>query len=803
MTKKKTGDNALIIGVAIFIALIASIPKELIGLVIVIAVLAFAFWLVSKLVKLKKSSSQEKINRPVKEDVIRRTSVTIQSKERTTPELMGTFKTRYGVDEDFATFTLGDEREEYSFRIAKSSVDIGAKWKWYSMRESVSIAGFNVTGGLLYVGCGLQIGCGEIEPALINPDLKVASSPVDLSAHLVNYWPNYSSISPDARRAYLQWLSGGRADSNVDIGYVFLFFYGLERRLLADAKTDADAWDEAPVIIAELRRLLSIHGGNNSFRRYATHFITFLEAKAVPDKTYLQKPPEAVEQGYELPLPLKIALGQLAVDQVPVSTDWALAWALNDPNIKRRTPVTRCATEFAHLFRQSYSRLYGNGLLLKQNRTKLQVSYQPASSGFNGRAFSLNLSGLPDVSAVKGPVQKLQALVDEATVQLEPYSRFIGRNPDKKQALEGILQLPVELWPSSVKAEVEEIKARIGDSLLILTFGELSGRLKSAGPLSRDKVLGLARALESLHVGMEPDVLAGSRLPKAEDKIALFATHPEDGETRVDSAYRVAAVTLDLGCAVAFSDGGASDQVLLQLSRHIESWTHLSVARRKRLKAYLRLSIDKPAKVGALKKKLEPLPTDARRRIARFLAHLAQADGVVSPQEVKLLERTYKTLGLDIKLVYSDLSASEALQVPVTTETTRPQPQTFTLDSARIALLQKETAEVAALLANVFAEETASEITASFPHAAEPDTVVETSGVLGLDADHSAFLRLLVTRSSWLRGELENAAADMELMLDGALEHINEAVLDAFDEPLTEGEDPIEINKAVLETLPA
>ena len=74
---------------------------------------------------------------------------------------------------------------------------------------------------------------------------------------------------------------------------------------------------------------------------------------------------------------------------------------------------------------------------------------------------------------------------------------------------------------------------------------------------------------------------------------------------------------------------------------------------------------------------------------------------------------------------------------------------------------------------------------------------------MSLDADHSAFLRLLVTRSSWLREELEHAAADMELMLDGALEHINEAVLDACDEPLTEGEDPIEINQAVLETLPA
>ena len=45
-------------------------------------------------------------------------------------------------------------------------------------------------------------------------------------------------------------------------------------------------------------------------------------------------------------------------------------------------------------------------------------------------------------------------------------------------------------------------------------------------------------------------------------------------------------------------------------------------------------------------------------------------------------------------------------------------------------------------------------------------------------------------------------ATDMELMLDGALEHINEAILDLFDAPLTEGDDPIEINQEILEKIP-
>lgn len=238
-------------------------------------------------------------------------------------------------------------------------------------------------------------------------------------------------------------------------------------------------------------------------------------------------------------------------------------------------------------------------------------------------------------------------------------------------------------------------------------------------------------------------------------------------------------------------------------TRHIDSWSHLSAAHRKRLKAHLRLGIDQPVTLAGLKKKLEPLASDARRSIVRFLAHLTQADGVVSPAEVKFLERTYKALGLDAELVYADLHANEApAPSAVAPSSATQKSQGFTLDPARIAQLQKETAEVSALLANVFVEEGAPETVESVPPAHEEEPTEAATGILGLDADHSAFVRLLVTRSSWLRDELADAASDMELMLDGALEHINETVLDAFDAPLTEGEDPIEINHEVLEALP-
>lgn len=798
MAKKNAGSSTLLVGAAIVVGIFASIPKDVWGVLLVVGVVGLAVWIVAKVMGAGKvaesSSSSPQAPRAAASSAPSQDAGFASRPQRVVAQT---------EDESFARFVLVDEPQTTEHRIPAAPNDSGGNWRWVPAGESISIAGFNLPGGMLYVGSGLRARYGETEPALINPRLNVTAEPVDVSLRLTDYWPSYSNITPDARRSYLQWLASGRQDPEVNIGYVFLYFYGLERRVLVDARTDPAAKAEVPAIKAEIHRLLGIYGDSNSFRRYATHFLSYLEAEHVSAKVYLGAPPIITERSYELPLSLKLCLGQLAVDQQPVPVCWALAWALADPNISRRTAVTRCETEFAQLFRQKYAEAHGDGFILRHNKTKLQFAYQPASGGLRGELFQQSIGDLPDVSAVKAPVQKLQTLVEACTEALDPYSRFIGRNPDKAQALEGLLQLPVALWPAPVKAALEDLKARVGDGMVVISFGELSGRLKSAGPLSREKVLGLARALQDLHLGMEPDVLAGTRTPKAEDKVALFATPPEDGDARVAPPYQAAAVTLDLACMVALADGEASAHELLALTRHIDSWSHLSAAHRKRLKAHLRLGIDQPATLAGLKKKLEPLAVEARRSIVRFLAHLTQADGVVSPAEVKFLERTYKALGLDTKLVYTDLHANEApAPAAVAPESALQKPQGFTLDPARIAQLQKETAEVSALLANVFVEEGGQESAEAAAAPTEEEPAEATTGILGLDADHSAFMRLLVTRSSWLRDELADAASDMELMLDGALEHINEAVLDAFDAPLTEGEDPIEINHEVLEALP-
>jgi uncharacterized tellurite resistance protein B-like protein len=659
---------------------------------------------------------------------------------------------------------------------------------------------------MIYVGALLG-GYDSQEPSLINSKLRIASSTVDIHERLMPYWPSYQSITPEARRGYLQWLASGREDPSADTGYVFLFFYGLERRALVDAVSNPEARADIPLIIREVERLITIYGDSRSFRSYATGFLSHLGSSDVDPDLYLGQPPAVTPNAYEMPMPLRIGLGQHAVNKRPLNAEWALSWALTDPNIGRRTPVARCGEVFATLFKVRYERFHPAGLILPLNKTRLKTSYRPASAVL--RAPAVSIGDLPDVMATSATRKIIQLLVEVCTGELEAFSRYLGRNPEGAETLEGLLQLPTMLWPASVRSELSDLQAKIGDDFIVMSFGELAGRFKSAGTLSRDKVLALARALESLHIGMEPDVLAGSKTPKPEDRIALFVTQPEDGSLRASAAYNAASVTLDLASAVASADGDTSLEEVTLLSHHINSWNHLSVAHQKRLKAHLQIQLQQPPTLASLKKKLDPLPADAKRTIASFLAHLAHADGTVSPSEVKLLERVYKTLLLDSQLLYSDLHGAAAGIVanPVpssaTSDPAAPSHTAadggFKLDHNRIAQLQQETAAVSALLAQVFTEEQVEE-----PEpAVAPASVVEenSSGISGLDLEHSAFLRLLVSRAEWSRSELEEAANDMELMLDGALEQINDMAFDRFNMPVTEGDDPVEINSDILEEL--
>ncbi len=775
MAKKKDSGAGTLVLVGIVLVVLASIPKEAwIGLGVLAAIGAAVYFYT----KSSQSNKEQDEHTAPQRDY---TSGQQQANDR--PVSMGLHALSEGSD---------------TFRIPSKPKGIGPA-KWLKPNEVVPVAGIHLTGGLLYVGTSLPTPYGKNDPCLIDPNKSVASQG-DFTEPMDGYWPSYSEIPKEARRAYLNWLVDGRQHPEADIGYVFLYFYGLERRAIIDAAKDPAVEEEWPLIRNEVRRLLGIYGeSSSSFKRYASELLSWLDVSSYKSDLYLAPIP-TFEKTWELPSYIRLALGRAALDGVPIPPALGLAWAKLDPSISLRTPAARCPEEFEKLFLHKYTQEFGAGLALPRNKTKLKLVYRPASAGFRGYTeIKLTFGDTPDVTVLTGPIGRLRKLVDEVSEELGSYSRFVGKNPSQRNSLEGFLQLPATLWPDKPRAALDGLTKRMGAGLLAMPFQELLATFEAQGVPSKDKVVGFAKALESLNIGMEPDVLNGAKPPKLDEKVVLFAHQPIEPLVRNSPAYQAALLTLQLSAAVATADGDFTSQEMAHLRTQIQSWNHLTPGHLQRLMAHLRLLIDTPVSLPSLKKKLEPLELSAREAIASFMATLAQSDGTVSPDEVKMLEKVYKALGVESKKVFSNVHAAAAGSISAKTEDVG-----FKLDPARIAALQKDTERVSALLSNIFKEDEATAPVVPDPvQETEQEEISNEPGLLGLDEAHSSLVRLLLSRPEWSRQELLDVAADLDLMLDGALEHINEASFDAHDMALTEGEDLITVNSEVLEKIEA
>jgi hypothetical protein len=133
----------------------------------------------------------------------------------------------------------------------------------------ITIDNVSIDSGLFYLGSELPSDSFRTELCLINPSLPVAKSG-GRAVDAPGYYPSYANLKPVQRRAFLEWLANGRKDPDVDISYVFVFFYGLEYRVFKQGAT-ADALE----VIREVERLIEIYGTQRSFLSYASRLISY------------------------------------------------------------------------------------------------------------------------------------------------------------------------------------------------------------------------------------------------------------------------------------------------------------------------------------------------------------------------------------------------------------------------------------------------------------------------------------------------------------------------------------------------
>lgn len=672
--------------------------------------------------------------------------------------------------------------------------------RWIPFGQVIRVAGRAID-GMVYIGSESQRDeWYRHGGSSIDPRLSVASAGTDFGGDSMPYWPTYRDIDRRARATYLNWLAGDRADRRIGAGYVFLYFYGLERRYFIDNPSD----EEKRLLIAEVERLLLVYGENASVRRYLS---TFLDAAQITLNPRGDSEPSFEQSGYEIPLGQRVAIGRMLKEGKPLTADWLLAWYVAEPTRRLRTPARRAFAEFRALFQLLFEDRYSEGLRQRAPKRLIHVNYSAASSAFQAD-LSTDLGDVPDISGLSRSLNIADEFVEQATVELDKYSRFLGRNPEGRDTIEAHALLPERLWPLFPSTKMEQLGEWASEIIKrggLVPVEQVIERLEGVEPtkIAKRQLTGAADALARLSIGMAPDPRFALRSPKLGEPVVLFGL-PE-GITALEEVsdnYRHVLVAIAIGSFIAHADGTIAAPEHAALLARIDN-AELPAPERARLVANLQWLMAVQPDLALFRRRLVDASEEVRQQFGEMALGMAAADGAIDPGEIKAVERLYKSIGLSADGIYSALHALAAGDEPVTVRRAQEQPKGFdipkpereatvSLNTDRVAALMADTARASAVLGSIFSDDDLGESDPQEEAADDADTIF-----IGLEPKHAAFLGELLTRPHWDEPDMATLARQFELMQAGTIETLNEWSFDRFGDTLIEEYEGYELNPEV------
>tara|TARA_R110001599_G_scaffold347344_1_gene573517 strand:+ start:3618 stop:6254 length:2637 start_codon:yes stop_codon:yes gene_type:complete len=695
-----------------------------------------------------------------------------------------------------------------------SKKDRRLKNAWIPSGQSVTVAGRNI-GGMVYVGrAPSSERTRDTNNAYIDPSMRVDKLGDDFAGDGMSYWPSYANISRKSRATYLDWLSSGRSDPEYNVGYIFLYFYGLEHRFFQDEPDP----DEKQEIVEEVERLLGIYGDNGSVRRY---FGNFLEAARLLVDDQVRLAPVYERTGYETPIVVRLGIGHLVSNDEPIPANWMLSWLVTHPERWLRTPAKRAFEEFRALFEIRFNERYPDGLKLTKPKRKLSVKYHAASGNFISSITGKNRD-LPDVSGLRKPLDLGWEIVESATDDLDKFSRYLGRNPEGRGTIEAHALLPDALKPLFPCPELDALKEWATERIQIggiVPLADLIERLEGARPdkIGKRQLTGAADALANLGIGMAPDPRFALRNPKFEEPVVLFNLPAGVvALEEVSPGYQSALLAITLGSFIAHADGSVSELERHHLEERIHNTPGLSASEQARLRANIDWMMAVPPDLTFLRRRLKDTDQEVRADLGKVALAVAGSDGHIDPAEINAIQKLYSALGLEADGIYGELHALTSSGGPVTvfqpetvgTEFAIPPapiqaavPSSVALDQDRIAAIMSDTARVSGVLHTIFADEEAED--EEIDVSASETAVVDDGRFEGLDAKHRALVEELLSSDEWSEEDFARLAGQFGLMSAGALETINEWSFGRFDDALLEEDEMLLMNAEITPQLAA
>lgn len=668
------------------------------------------------------------------------------------------------------------------------------------------------------------------DSSLIELGLPVAKQS-DTSERL-GYWPSYHNCNPGQRAAYLQWLYGGRSHQVAELGYVFIFFYGLERRIVVDGQ-------DHERVARELIRLLPMFGQSNSFAGYATRLLWLA--------TYLSvdcggMPTDVIVDAIRVTNrwrdgSLELYLAYLSRTQGRLDGDTCYAWAEQDQRAMKSIVCVRHSEKFKELFIRKVQDAFPEGVPFPSSTRNKAISYHPASSTLLSaphQMVKVTCQMMPTLEHRRAPCSKLIQIWNDCIEQLKAFDRA-SRKGTSEITSETYEALPIELrdgdhpelehWNRLISRVTDE------DGWALVSVNELARikGIKERTSLTKTQTMSILNTADALGFAIEPDCRINGKNFRWNEPIAIFNCEMAKCDDRSIEKFRTAAFLLELGLSIAVSDNEVDERELEVIESHLEAELDLTPDLAKRLSARRHLMTAKGPKLSTVPQTfLAALSKNQRKAIGSYLVSVAAADQVVTNKEKNILRAAFQKLSLPLDMLAELLAAYESVNVEPQTAATSAVDQLSAeapvLDFDRIRRIREETRHVQDLLHDVITNSfdgsdeslVVQNVDAADEHIEEfvsAETVIgtgQTSQMVGQCLDcrfakvpirYQAFCSKLATQNRWNMREAQELARSEGLMFSAALETINEWSTDAFGDWLIEEADTdLIVHLTLLET---
>jgi len=613
---------------------------------------------------------------------------------------------------------------------------------------------------------------GVSEPSTIVLSLPVSSKPSYLD---FGYWPSYSSIDSGQRRAYLEWIASGRKSEPPFIGYIFIYFYGLERRLIVDEAHDRELFDIAYELFKNYRHTFQ----SRSFNKYLSQFLHFA-AWRLGEDSYAILLNRLLEDDkvYVRDHSLNLALSYYCERQVPLPPKLAIHAIQVLPETKRSVVFKRANKEFLQLFNSKYEALPDDGFIPKSSKRKLYFHYEKATATLPSNKCSpfriLDVLGLPS------QFKPLTRIWNQCVDELSGFSRAVGKQANE---IETFMALPKELRKNSKHprashfSELKELARKEGNALFIPT-PKLAGMLeiKECKSLTPTQSKQLVQLNESLEFRLLPILEAHGGSLRWEEELVLIPFEAIGNPRLLFGTLRL----LSLVAAVAAADGQIDD-LEFKTFNSLADVENLSVSDRNIVKGTELFLRNNPSFAGRaitrICKQIKGEPSKARH-VGKIVAEVASADGVITPEEKKILNRIYKALGLSSDpldaiteevTIITPKSGRKGEDIPATAQASEKKPALH-LDMTKIKEIARETQEVTTILADIFVDQAESEEADT----AMPVDELETAAVFpNLEKRFQSPAEKLFAKEEWSLEEFDELAKDHHFLPDALYDNLN------------------------------